>query len=97
MLVNQINGGCSHHASCTYHNEVEIDLLGKETVNSVTWKYSELLLKTRMLFHTERVKENKEDIMGRQLEKNQDDGVPKATYNSRVIKKASTLYAVTGR
>lgn len=55
VLVNQTGDGCSHHASCTHHNEPEIgDLLVKETVNSVTWKCSELLLNTRMLFHTHR-------------------------------------------
>ena len=35
-----------------------------------------------MLFHTYRVKENKKAIMARQLEKNQDDSVTKATKKS---------------
>lgn len=37
VLVNQTGDGCSHHASCTHHNDPEIgDLLVKETVNSDT-------------------------------------------------------------
>lgn len=42
---------CFLHSS--YEPEIG-DLLVKETVNTVTWKCSELLLNTRKLFHTHR-------------------------------------------